>query len=394
MVSPSFQFTCDSKKALTGLVEGQGDFTHTAFFVFCKDALVLLSIARQQQNSVCILLQLAGFLQICGAGGCVRRIAVQLCQRNHKDAGGLCQLMQGNGNSRDSLIAVFCLTVCQQLQIVDKNDLCFHPLGLCLYPSNALAGCRADEQRQLVQFCQAVKVRLRNALVFYICQRHGQTVRNDAGGQGVRVGFKAEIAHPEAPPGLLTGHLQGQGGFTGGRSAADDEQVPRGKMQVLVQHRDAAGDVPRLFIQPANVAVYQFPDRLEIIFFPVKGQGFAHFAVQVRQVCKGGQVASCLNGQFLKSCQSGLFLNKLRPFHHTAAGYGDILALALLHTCQNSGFLLRVAGTGCHRIQFAFCVPKTGQRRKHRLKVCREVFDLQIRQRVGGEVRLNEDRAQ
>ena len=74
----------------------------------------------------------------------MRRVAVQLSQRNHKDASGLCQLMQGDGNSRDGLIAVFCLAICQQLQIVDKNNLCFHPLGLCLYPSYAPARCRAD----------------------------------------------------------------------------------------------------------------------------------------------------------------------------------------------------------------------------------------------------------
>ena len=79
---------------------------------------------------------------------------------------------------------------------------------------------------------------------------------------------------------MLTGHLQGQGGFAGGRSAADDEQVTRGKMQMLVQHRDAAGDVLRLFTQLADIIVYKLPDWLKIIFFPVKGQGFAHFAVQ------------------------------------------------------------------------------------------------------------------
>ena len=292
--------------------------------------------------------------------------------------------MQGDGVSRDSLLAVFCLTVCQQLQIVDKNNLRIHPLSLCHYPSTTPARCRADEQRQLVQFSEAVKVRLRNALIFYICQRNGQTVRNDAGGQGIRVGFKAEIAHTEAPPGLLTGHLQGQGGFTGGRSAADDEQVTRGKMQVLVQHRDAAGNVLRLFIQFADVGVYQFSDWHEILFFPVKGQGFAHPRIQVGQVCKGGQAACCLNGQFLKSCQSGLFQNKPRPFFHAVTGQTDTLTLALLHAFQNSGFLLRVAGTGCHCIQFALCVPKTRQSRKHRLKGCREVRDFQIRQRVGG----------
>jgi len=179
--------------------------------------------------------------------------------------------MQGNGNSRDSLIAVFRLTVCQQLQIVDKNDLCFHSLGLCLDPSRALAGCRADEQRQLVQFCEIVKVRLRNRLCFHIGQRNCQPVCNDAGCQGVRVGLQREVAHPVAFPGLFTGHLQGQGGFAGRWPAADDEQIARGKVKMLVQHRKASGDVPRLFIQLAHIVVYQLPDGFEVLRFPVKG---------------------------------------------------------------------------------------------------------------------------
>ena len=48
---------------------------------------------------------------------------------------------------------------------------------------------------------------------------------------------------------------------------------------MLVQYRKASGNVPRLFIQFAHVIVYQLPDGLEVLFFPVKGQGFAHLAI-------------------------------------------------------------------------------------------------------------------
>ena len=64
-----------------------------------------------------------------------------------------------------------------------------------------------------------------HSLCLHIGQRNRQTVRNNAGGQGVRVGFQREIAHPEAPPGLFTGYLQGQGRFAGTGSPADDEQI-------------------------------------------------------------------------------------------------------------------------------------------------------------------------
>ena len=103
-----------------------------------EDAYV--SIVRKKQDSVCVLFQLPGFLQICRAGGSMGGIAVQLGQCYHQNAGSLCQLMQGNGNAGDLLIPVLGLAVCQQLQIVDINGLRLHPLCLCLYPSNALAG--------------------------------------------------------------------------------------------------------------------------------------------------------------------------------------------------------------------------------------------------------------
>ena len=94
---------------------------------------------------------------------------------------------------------------------------------------------------------------------------------------------------------------------------------------MLVQNRNSAGKVARLFIQFSDIGVYQFPDWLEILFFPVKGQGFAHLAIQVGQVCKGGQVAASLKGQTLELGQGRPFPDKLRPFFHAVAGYGDIL---------------------------------------------------------------------
>ena len=72
----------------------------------------------------------------------------------------------------------------------------------------------------------------------------------------------------------------------------------------------------------------------------------------------------------------------------------NTLVLALLYAFQNSGFLLRVSGTGFYRVQFALCIPKAGQCGKYRLKVCRKVFKLQIKQRVGRKVWLDEDCAQ
>lgn len=42
----------------------------------------------------------------------------------------------------------------------------------------------------------------------YIGQRNRQTVRNDAGGQRVRVCLKAEIADTEPLPGLFASDLQ------------------------------------------------------------------------------------------------------------------------------------------------------------------------------------------
>ena len=71
--------------------------------------MILFLVSRQEQNSVCILFQLAGFLQIGGARGCVCSIAVQLGQCYHEDAGCLCQFVQGNGNAGDLLVPVFCL---------------------------------------------------------------------------------------------------------------------------------------------------------------------------------------------------------------------------------------------------------------------------------------------
>ena len=162
-------------------------------------------------------------------------------------------------------------------------------------------------------------------------------------------------------------------------------------MQVLVQHWDAAGNVPRLFIKAANIVVHQFPDGFKILFFPVKRQGFAHLAIQVWQICEGGQCASGLQGQRLEPGQSGLFPDKLCPLFYAVAGDGDILALAFFYALHDGRSLLRVSSADFHRVQLALCVPKTGQCRKHRLKVCREVFDFQIRQRVGCKVWLNED---
>ena len=66
-----------------------------------------------------------------------------------------------------------------------------------------------------------------------------------------------------------------QGCFAGGRSAADDEQIARGRVQVLVQHRDPGWNVLGFFIKAANIVIDQFPDGLKILFFPVERQGFA-----------------------------------------------------------------------------------------------------------------------
>ena len=151
--------------------------------------MVFRFITRQEQNSVRVLFQLAGFFQIGGAGGCVCSIAVQLGQCYHEDAGRLCQFVQGNGNAGDLLIPTLSLAVCQQLQIVDKNDLRFHPLGLRLYPPNTFTRCRTDKQRQFVQVCKAVKLGLWYPFFPHIGQRGRQTVRDDAGGKSVRAGF-------------------------------------------------------------------------------------------------------------------------------------------------------------------------------------------------------------
>ena len=109
-------------------------------------------------------------------------------------------------------------------------------------------------------------------------------------------------------------------------------------MQVLVQHRDTAGDVLRLFIQLADIVVYQFPDRLKILLLPVKGQGFAHFAVQVRQVCKGGQAAACLKSQTLEFCQGGLFQDELCPLLHIGAGCTDAFGRPFVETPHDCSF--------------------------------------------------------
>ena len=140
-----------------------------------------------------------------------------------------------------------------------------------------------------------------------------------------------------------------------------------------------------------NIIIYQLPDRSEILSFSVKGQCLTHPAVEFRQVCKGGLSAASLQGQTLELGQGCLFPNELRPALHVLAGDADALGFAFLRTVQNSGFLLWIAGAGCHCIQFALRVPETGQSRKHRLKVWGKVFDFQIRQRVGRKVWLDED---
>lgn len=91
--SPPFQFTRDGEKALAGLVKGQGNFANFAFLILGQNGLILFLVSRQEQNSVCILFQLAGFLQIGGAGGCVCSVAVQLGQSYHKYSCGLCQFV-------------------------------------------------------------------------------------------------------------------------------------------------------------------------------------------------------------------------------------------------------------------------------------------------------------
>ena len=73
----------------------------------------MLSIVRKKQDSVRVLFQLARFLQIGGRGGAVGSTTVQLSQRYHQYSGSLCQLVQGDRNSRYLLIAVFGLAVCQ-----------------------------------------------------------------------------------------------------------------------------------------------------------------------------------------------------------------------------------------------------------------------------------------
>ena len=154
-------------------------------------------------------------------------------------------------------------------------------------------------------------------------------------------------------------------------------------MQVLVQHRDTAGDVLRLFIQLADIVVYQFPDRLKILLLPVKGQGFAHFAVQVGQVCKGGQAAACLKGQTLELGQGGLFSNELRPALHGFTGDADAFCFTRLCAFHNGRAPLRVSGTSLHSVQLPGRIPKARQGGEYWLKIRREIFDFQLWQRIG-----------
>ena len=64
--------------------------------------------------------------------------------------------MLPNGNAGDLLVSVFCLAGGQQLQIVDENNLCFHPLDLCLDPSHTFAGFPIQNVFSVVLWCLCV----------------------------------------------------------------------------------------------------------------------------------------------------------------------------------------------------------------------------------------------
>ena len=108
----------------------------------------------------------------------MRRVAVQLRQRNHKDAGGLCQFVQTHADTRHRLVTILRPAIRQQLQIVHKNNVRPHSLGLRFNPRGAFARRRFDKQWPLVQLCQKIQLVHRHGLALHIGQRRTQTVGN------------------------------------------------------------------------------------------------------------------------------------------------------------------------------------------------------------------------
>ena len=138
-------------KALRHLVKFQPGIAHAALFVFGQAAEIGVTISGQQQNGIRVLLDLAGFTQICVGRFSPCSVTVQLGQSHNEDAGCLGQFMQRNGDFGDGVVSVAAAALMDQLQIVHENDICFHAESLRLDPRHALACGRANVQRPALQ---------------------------------------------------------------------------------------------------------------------------------------------------------------------------------------------------------------------------------------------------
>nr|DAL75683.1 MAG TPA: hypothetical protein [Caudoviricetes sp.] len=378
---------------LQRFIKFQPGIAHAPLFVLGQTAKICIPISGQQQDGVCVLLDLAGFAQICVGGFGPRGVAVQLGQSHHEDAGGLGQLMQCNGNFCNGCVAVPAAALMDQLQIVHKDDVCLHAQSLRFDPCDALARRRPDIQRPVFHACQTVKLAQGQRFIFDRREGRVQLVCDQAGFQRSRVGLKAEIAHPLARLSHTRHQLKAQGCFACAGSAANHEIVAWNKVQIFVQLGQAGADVLRLFAQMPDVIIQQIAHALEVALFGVGVQRLSHLLVQVRQIGKGGRGIRSPERKALKAAFSGVLQDDARPLFHAVAGQPDAFALTSSHAGHQWLFLVRIARHDLENIQLTVLDPEPLHSGKGRLQLRPKVLDAEFWQGIRCKLIIQQQRA-
>ena len=146
-------------------------------------------------------------------------------------------------------------------------------------------------------------------------------------------------------------------------------------MQCIVKAGNARLEIPRLFVQLADIIVNALAQALKIAFFCADVQSFPHLLVKVGKIGIAHRRAHGLHSKLLKTVFCCAFKDCARPFLYPLTGQPDALTLAKLHTGQHRLLFCRIPGNNLNRVQFPGRCPKALHGGKGRSQVLPKAFN-------------------